>query len=237
MNSQIKRAEMTHMSQADTNNTNIHPLRQVQPAILRKRKSRAKQRDQQRDSTVRAEPVTSVTSVTPRGLTSVTLAAALGLATVSAGFSITGLTSIFVGAFWPVIGMGIALEVGKLSAVAWLGRHQGTALKVALALLVAVLMTLNAVGAYGFLAQAHISHAVVGEVATLARGADVAARLSVQAGVVADIDRRIAQIDGAVEKTTAKGRTAAAMSLARCSTDGRSQGLGDPSSREGQDGG
>ena len=47
--------------------------------------------------------------------------AALALATVSAGFSITGMTSIFVGSFLPVIGMGVALELGKLSTVAWLG--------------------------------------------------------------------------------------------------------------------
>src|SRR5260370_33902655 len=55
------------------------------------------------------------------------LTAALALATVSGGFSITGMTSIFVGAYWPVIGMGVALEVGKLSAVAWLGHQRGTA--------------------------------------------------------------------------------------------------------------
>jgi hypothetical protein len=127
---------------------------------------------------------------------------------------ITGLTSIFTGAFWPIVGMGIALEAGKLAAVAWIGRHHGAALRAALGVLVAVLMALNAVGAYGFLAQAHISHAVAGEVTSLARGADVDARLSLQAGVVADIDRRIAQIDGAVEKAVAKGRTASAMSLA-----------------------
>ena len=34
------------------------------------------------------------------------------------------------------------------------------------------------------------------------------------AGVVADLDRRLAQIDGAVEKATAKGRTSSAMALA-----------------------
>jgi hypothetical protein len=123
-------------------------------------------------------------------------------------------TSIFTGAFWPIVGMGMALEAGKLAAVAWIGRHHGAALRAALGVLVAVLMALNAVGAYGFLAQAHISHAVAGEVTSLARGADVDARLSLQAGVVADIDRRIAQIDGAVEKAVAKGRTASAMSLA-----------------------
>jgi hypothetical protein len=73
---------------------------------------------------------------------------------VSGGFSITGMTSIFVGATLPVIGMGIALELGKLSAVAWLGRHPGlTTLKAALIVLVAVLMTLNAVGCFGYLKQ------------------------------------------------------------------------------------
>src|SRR5258708_1620001 len=66
-------------------------------------------------------------SDTPAAVARINLAtgiAALALATVSAGFSITGMTSIFVGSFWPVIGMGIALELGKLSARAWLGRHR-----------------------------------------------------------------------------------------------------------------
>src|SRR5258707_9770028 len=56
-------------------------------------------------------------------VTAVTLVAALALATVSAGFSITGMTSIFVGSFWPDIGIGAALETGKLSAVASFGQH------------------------------------------------------------------------------------------------------------------
>jgi hypothetical protein len=69
------------------------------------------------------------------------------------------MTAVFAGAFWPVVGMGTALEGGKLSAVAWLGRHGGTAsrrLKAGLVALVAVLMMLNAIGAYGFLAKADI---------------------------------------------------------------------------------
>jgi hypothetical protein len=87
-----------------------------------------------------------------RGIRFAALVAALALATVSGGFSITGMTSIFVGAYWPVIGMGVALEVGKLSAAAWLGHQRDTAswrLRAALAILVAVLMGLNAVGCYG----------------------------------------------------------------------------------------
>jgi len=105
--------------------------------------------------------------------------AALALAAVSAGFSITGMTSIFVGATVPVIGMGVALELGKLSAAAWLGRYGGKpALRGALIVLVAVLMGLNAIGAYGFLAKAHIGHAVAGDVAVTGRAADIDARIS-----------------------------------------------------------
>jgi hypothetical protein len=176
----------------------------------------------------RRSTVTPVASVMPpvtppvpsphnagRGVTICATVAALALATVSAGFSITGMTSVFIGAFWPVIGMGAALELGKLSAVAWLGRREGTrALRTALGALVTVLMGLNAIGAYGFLAKAHIGHAVAGETAVAGRAADIDARLNVQVSIVADLDRRIAQIDGAVEKATAKGRTGSAMALA-----------------------
>jgi hypothetical protein len=80
-------------------------------------------------------------------------------------------------------------------------------------MLVAVLMGLNAVGAYGFLAKAHIASALAGDLAVAGRSADTDARLSMQAGVVADLDRRIAQIDKAVETATSKGRTSSAMAL------------------------
>jgi hypothetical protein len=151
-----------------------------------------------------------------RGITGATLTAALALATVSGGFSITGMTAVFVGATAPVIGMGIALELGKLSAVAWLGhqRSSGWGLKLSLTILVAILMALNAVGCFGYLSKAHIGHQVEGDVAVAGRGADVEARLSMQAGVLADLDRRIAQIDAAVDKATSKGRISAAMTLA-----------------------
>jgi hypothetical protein len=149
-----------------------------------------------------------------RGIRFVTLTAALALATVSGGFSIYGMTAVFVGATLPVIGMGVALELGKLSAVAALPTLRGGTLKTALGILVLVLMGLNAVGCYGFLAKAHIGHQVEADVAVGGRAADIEGRISVQADLVADFDRRIGQIDSAVEKSTAKGRTNAAMQLA-----------------------
>jgi len=147
-----------------------------------------------------------------------TLLAALALATVSAGFSIYGFTSIFVGAFWSVIGMGVALELGKLRAVTWIGRNGSTpwwGLKGALAALVIVLMGLNVVGAFGFLAKAHIGHQVEGDVAVAGRAADIEGRLSVQAEKVADLTKQIADLDAAraVEPpATGNLRTAAAIS-------------------------
>jgi hypothetical protein len=152
------------------------------------------------------------------GLRACTPIAAMCLASVSGAFSVTGMTSIFVGAYWPVVGMGAALEIGKLSAVAWLGHQRGTAswrLRAALAILVAVLMGLNAVGCYGFLAKAHIGHQVESDIAVAGRAADIEARLAVQAEKVADLTKQIADLDAArtIETPSAGNlRTASAIS-------------------------
>src|SRR5258707_2515091 len=167
------------------------------------------------DAVTPPAPVTQPPAERHSGVRFATLTAALSLASVSGYFAITGMTSIFTGAFYPVVGMGVALELGKLSAVAWLGRHRGSpALRMAPTGLVLVLMALNAVGAYGFLAKAHIGHQVDGETAVAGRAADIEARLALQGSLVSDLDRRIGQIDGAIEKATAKGRTSSAMALA-----------------------
>jgi len=129
-----------------------------------------------------AEEIMVITSVTPtvteavsvtvnpaatvarRSMTPVNLAAftvALALACVSAVFSIDGLTAIFAGAFWPVITMGAALEAGKLVAAAWLTEYWHSApslLRLVLVAMIGVLMSLNAVGVFGFLTRAHLDH-------------------------------------------------------------------------------
>jgi hypothetical protein len=145
------------------------------------------------------------------------LIAALALACVSAAFSIDGLTAIFVGAFWPVVTMGVALEAGKLVATAWLTEHWRMAprpLRLVLLAMIATLMVLNAVGVFGFLTRAHLYHTVAADLALTDRAADVEARLAVQAQAVADLDRRIGQIDAAIEESTRRGRPAGAMTLA-----------------------
>lgn len=176
----------------------------------------------------RREGAVTVPNVTLRHhsrlVPAVTLVAALSLATVSAGFSIVGLTAIFAGRFWPIIGMGCALEFGKLSGVAWLGqkRNAPIALKAVMVALIATLILLNAVGCYGFLAHAHLEHAVTNQIAVDAKAADIDARKQIQVAVVADQDKRIGQIDSAINEATKRGRTGAAVALIAQETSRRS---------------
>ena len=158
--------------------------------------------------------------VTRRSIVPVKLAAfivALALACVSAAFSIDGLTAIFAGAFWPVITMGAALEAGKLVAAAWLTEHWNSApplLRLVLVAMIGVLMGLNAVGVFGFLTRAHLEHIMAVDLALADRTADIDARLAIQGQTVADLDRRIAQIDAAIEQSRRLGRPVGAMTIA-----------------------
>jgi len=162
----------------------------------------------------------SETAVTRRSMTPVKGAAftvSLTLACVSAAFSIDGLTAIFAGAFWPIITMGAALEAGKLVAAAWLTEYWNTAprlLRLVLVAMIGVLMGLNAVGVFGFLTRAHLEHMMTVDLTLADRTADVDARLNIQGQTVADLDRRIAQIDAAIEESTRLGRPVGAMTIA-----------------------
>ena len=68
--------------------------------------------------------------------------------------------------------------------------------------MIGVLMGLNAVGVFGFLTRTHLDHMASIDLALADRTADVEARLGTQSRVVADIDRRIAQIDAAIDEAT-----------------------------------
>jgi hypothetical protein len=110
--------------------------------------------------------------------------------------------------------LGAAFELGKLSAVAWLGQRRGALpLRLALMTLVAALMALNSIGIYGYLAHAHLAETVTVAARVDSNAADVKARIEVQQGVVGDLDRRIARLDGMVQAATKRGYTRTAMRL------------------------
>jgi hypothetical protein len=84
-------------------------------------------------------------------------------------------------------------------------------------------MVLSAIGSYGFLAKAHLDHAVAVEVRVADHKARIEARKELAVATVADIDRRIAQIDAAVSEATRRGRTTFAMALVTHETDRRNE--------------
>lgn len=87
------------------------------------------------------------------------LISALSISGVAIYFSIAGLTTIFPGAFWPIVIMGTSLEVGKLVCASWLHHNWKVAprmLKFYLTVAVCVLIGITSMGIFGFLSKSHI---------------------------------------------------------------------------------
>lgn len=93
-----------------------------------------------------------------------TLFVALVISAVAAYYSIVGLTAIFAAAVIPIIIMGAALEVGKVTAAVWLKINWHRArwtYKLYLVPAVAFLMVLTSMGIFGFLSKAHSDQSLV----------------------------------------------------------------------------
>lgn len=95
---------------------------------------------------------------------------ALVISAVAEYYSIIGLTSIFSAAYWPVVIMGAALGVGKITATMWLKLNWDRATwtyKLYLVPAVVFLMFLTSMGIFGFLSKAHSDLGLVtGEIAS-----------------------------------------------------------------------
>jgi hypothetical protein len=88
-----------------------------------------------------------------------TFLSAFLLSGIAAYYSVVGLTSIFVGAYWSVVIMGSSLEFAKLVTASWLYRNWKTApwtLKSYLTVSVLLLMLITSMGIFGFLSKSHI---------------------------------------------------------------------------------
>ena len=92
-------------------------------------------------------------------LASLILISALSISCIAIYFSIIGLTTIFPGAFWPIVIMGSVLETGKLVCASWLHHNWKIAprsLKIYLTTAVCVLIFITSMGIFGFLSKSHI---------------------------------------------------------------------------------
>lgn len=89
----------------------------------------------------------------------------LVISVVAEYYSILGLTAIFSAAAIPVIIMGIALGVGKITATLWLKQNWSIApwsIRAYLLSAIAVLMLITSMGIFGFLSKAHSDQSLVG---------------------------------------------------------------------------
>ena len=137
-------------------------------------------------------------------------AVAVALTGIAAYFSICGMIVLFPGAKVAIVIMGIAMEAAKLVTVAFLARHGqliGRMSRAVLVVLVTGLAAINATGVYAQLVAAHVSDrgAALSDVET--RDAALTARIDVQAHMVADIDKRLNQVDVAIEEAAKRGKT------------------------------
>ena len=140
--------------------------------------------------------------------------AAIGLASVAALFSIRGMVQLFPGTPLLIIAMATMMEAAKLVTAGWLARRwRATAWvwRLVLVALVAGLAIINATGVYAQLVAAHVGDRGAATSAIETQDATLAARIEVVAHTVADLDRRLGQIDSAIEEAAKRGRTTTAL--------------------------
>jgi len=131
------------------------------------------------------------------------LAVALILSGVAAYYSIVGLAAIFSGAFFSIVLMGSALELGKLVAASWLYRNWGEApklIKYYLVVAVVVLMFITSMGIFGYLSRAHLetSATMTSDITSELRTLDDTIESRTNTKVL--VDRQIQNIDNTLIK-------------------------------------
>ena len=87
------------------------------------------------------------------------MATGIALSVVAAWYSVTGLTSIFAGAFWAIVILGGTLELGKIVLASWLyrnWRYVPFLMKAYFTSALLVLMLITSMGIFGFLSKAHL---------------------------------------------------------------------------------
>ena len=135
------------------------------------------------------------------------LAVAIIISGVSAYYSIAGLTAIFTGAFWSIVIMGAALELGKISATVWIHKFWARTnwqFKAYLVPAIVILMLITSMGTFGYLSAAHLSQSTATE--------DIAAQVSLfddkiqtQKDNIDTAKRALTQMDSQVDQML--GRT------------------------------
>lgn len=224
--------ETTTVEKSSAESSGNAPLSATERSRVQRARKRTKANGRQEAAS--ASPAVSAASVAPEAVAAptertsraVALVAGVALATVAAFFSVTGMAEIFPGAPVAVMLLAATMEAGKLVIAGWLAAHWravGWKMRSVLVALVAGLALINAAGVFGKLVEAHVNVAASARSNIAERIEALDARVTAQSATVADLDRRVAQIDKAVDESTRRGRVAGAMTIAtqqRATRDG-----------------
>ena len=141
----------------------------------------------------------------------------VAISAVAAYYSIIGLTTIFAGAFWPVVIMGSVLEIGKLVATSWLYNNWTVApkfIKYYLSSAVVLLMFITSMGIFGFLSKAHIEQSLSLNTGVVDQVQVVNNQIKFVEDSIKDLDRQIEQIDNAISKMTERNQAQSSLRAA-----------------------
>lgn len=123
------------------------------------------------------------------------------LSSVSAYYSVIGLTAIFPGAFWSIVILGTTLEIGKIATAIWLHRYwkrSSLSYKLYLVPALVILMTLTSIGVFGFLSKAHSEQNLLNE-NVVAQLSILDEKIKTQRENIEIARRALAQMDSQVE--------------------------------------
>lgn len=154
-----------------------------------------------------------------------TLFSALSLASISAWFSIIGISTIFSGAQIASVIMGIVIECGKLVTTSWLYRNwkfSNWKIKIPLIFFTIIIMLATSMGCYGFLAKAHLSQnsSTVDNSAKIER---LNQQISREKEVIVDDEKVINQLDTTVNSYIGKDKLDKSVTIRKNQTLQRTQ--------------
>jgi hypothetical protein len=136
-----------------------------------------------------------------------TLFVALSISAIAAWYSIIGLTAIFAAAVIPIIIMGGALEVAKITATVWLHQYWNQArwlMKLYLTAAVIILMIITSMGIFGFLSRAHIEQsAPIGD--SVAQIEIIDERIAIEQEVIEQYRRDLTILNQQIERFSELG--------------------------------
>lgn len=124
------------------------------------------------------------------------------LTAVGGYFSIIGLATIFAGAFWSVVVMAATLELSKVVAASWIYRCWAIApflIRTYMVTAVVVLVFITSMGIFGYLSKAHVEQTINQGGNNEIRIESLQRKIDRQNTIIADAEKVLAQLDGAVE--------------------------------------